>query len=488
MGHVKIFIFLSVTILVLICFPIQASSRGLEDPLFWIDKIQNPNRLLLTPSEIETMNEINLKRHELQLVSIREMKEEWSREEIHSFLIEDWKSFGSSRRPQFGKDGTPLKDSFWSSINENIYHDGLKEKNQLLFGMTVKRTDIRVFPADEISMSAPASTGIDLFQHSAIAPASPVGIYHLSRDRQWAYAQTSFIRGWIRTKDLAIAQDKNRVFPQADLKEPLVVTGNFVTVFADPLFQKPIFNAQMGSTFRVPHLPAPSPQVGEGRGEEGHQFKTIEKPSKKSNSYVINVPCRGADGQLILGNGYIPAKEDVHMGFLPYTQHNLARQAFKMLHEPYSWGEKNGGRDCSRFIMDIFNAFGILMPRNSNLQVKMGISLGPLEGKTLEEKKKILDKAVPLATLLRMPGHIMLYLGKHEGKHYAIHSILGIHTGGKSESNYQKIGKVVVTDLDLGKDGPKGSLLNRLTEIQYIGLDSDVRKSLGEGQSILKRS
>lgn len=475
MSLVKIFIFLWFTLMIQIYFPIQATSKGVEDPLFWTNKIQNPNRLLLTPSEIESMNKKNLKREGLQLCNIKEMKEEWSREEIRSFLIEDWKNFGNSRQPQHGREGTPLKDSFWNGINENIYHDGLKEKNRLLFGMTVKRTDIRVFPADETSMPTPASTDIDLFQHSAIAPASAIGIYYFSRDMHWAYVQTPFIRGWVRTKDLAIAQDKNRVFPQADLKEPLVVTGNLVTVFADPLFQKPLFKAQMGSTFQILHLLVPSPQVGEGRGQGGHQFKTIGKSSEPGNSYVIKVPYRGADGQLILGNGCIPAQEDVHIGFLPYTQNNLARQAFKMLHEPYSWGEKNGGRDCSRFIMDIFNAFGILMPRNSNLQAKMGVSLGPLEGKTLEEKKKILDKAVPLATLLRMPGHIMLYLGKHEAKHFAIHSILGIHTGGQSGSSDQKIGKVVVTDLDLGKDGPKGSLLNRLTEIQYISLNSEVK-------------
>lgn len=457
MGLVKIFIFFSITILVQIYFPIQAPSKGVEDPLFWINKIQNPNRLLLTSSQIERMNEANLKRQELQLISIREMKEEWSREEIRSFLKEDWKSFGNSRRPQYGKDGTPLKDSFWNGINENIYHDGLKEKNQLLFGMTVKRTDIRVFPADEISMPAPASTGIDLFQHSAIAPASAIAIYYFSRDTHWAYVQTPFIRGWIRRRDLVIAKDKSELFGQNETKEPLVITGSSVNVFVDPQCTQPAFSAQMGSLFQMLHHPG---QV------------------RMANlCYTVRLPFRGADGQLILGNGYIPAKEDVHIGFLPYTQNNLARQAFKMLHEPYSWGEKNGGRDCSRFIMDIFNAFGILMPRNSNLQAKMGISLGSLEGKTLEEKKKILDKAVPLATLLRTPGHIMLYLGKHEGKHYAIHSILGIHTGGKSGSNYQRIGKVVVTDLDLGKDGPKGSLLNRLTEVQFIGLDSEVRKT-----------
>ena len=201
-----------------------------------------------------------------------------------------------------------------------------------------------------------------------------------------------------------------------------------------------------------------------------------ESHSAIGNYYVIKIPYREADGRLTFRNGYIPANDDVHYGFLPYTQKNLAQQAFKMLYQPYGWGEMFGGRDCSRFIMDLFNTFGILMPRNSILQAKMGISLGVLEGKTIEEKKKILDRAVPLATLLRMPGHVMLYLGKHSGVYYAIHSIWGIQKGGKSGPVYKKIGKVAVTDLNLGKGGPNGSLLHRLTEIQLIGPNSEVKK------------
>ncbi len=456
MSLIKIFFHLLVTILIQIHFPNHAFSNGMEDPLFWINKIQNPNLLLLTPSEINILNETSLKRQELQLYNMKEMKEEWSREEIRSFLIEDWKNFGNSRQPQYGRHGTPLKDSFWSLINEKIHHDGLKEKNRLLFGMTVKRTDIRVFPTDEPSMPTPASADMDLFQHSAIAPASPVGIYYFSRDTHWAYVQTPFIRGWIRMRDLAIGKDKNQLFDRSETKEPLVVTGSFVNVFDDSQCTQPAFSAQMGTVFQKLRDPG---------------LVQIANPC-----YTVRLPFKEADGHLIFRNGYIPVHADTHLDYLPYTQKNLALQAFKMLHEPYSWGEKTGGRDCSRFIMDIFNSFGILMPRNSNLQAKMGVSLGPLEGKTMEEKKKILDKAPPLATLLRMPGHIMLYLGKHEGKHYAIHGIWGIQTGGQSGSKYQKIGKVVVTDLDLGKEGPNGSLLNRLTEIQLIVSHSKINK------------
>lgn len=428
---------------------IHAASKQLEEPLFWIKKIKNPDRPLLTPVEIEKMNEENLKRQDLLLCRVEDMKEEWSRDEIASFLKEDWKDYGKKDQVRYGKQKILLGDSFWNRLKENIQQDSLKEKHRLLFGFTLKRTDIRIFPTEETSMRTPAADSFDSFQLSAIAPGILVGIYYLSRDQLWAYVQTSFIRGWIQTKDLVLAHDRSEALAEERNKIPLVTTGNFVKVFGDSLFRQDVYSAQMGTTFQILHLP--------------DQSKTI-KPY-----YMVRLPSREPDGRLTFRHGYIPAHADVHYGFLQYTQKNLAQQAFKMLHQPYGWGEMSGGRDCSRFTMDLFNVFGILIPRNSYHQAKMGISLGSLEGKTVEEKKKFLDQAVPLATLLRMPGHIMLYLGKHNGIHYAIHSISGIQKKGKSGPAYQKIGKVVVTDLNLGEDGPNGSLLHRLTEIQLIG-------------------
>ena len=124
-----------------------------------------------------------------------------------------------------------------------------------------------------------------------------------------------------------------------------------------------------------------------------------------------------------------------------------------MLHQPYGWGEMFGARDCSRFIMDIFATFGILMPRNSKLQARIGISLGTGRGNDDQRKAKVLDRAIPFATTLRLPGHIMLYLGKDKGKYYAIHNIWGIQTNRQFGPVLQKIGKVVVSDLSLGKIG-----------------------------------
>jgi hypothetical protein len=431
---------------------ISSVSLKREDPEFWIKKIPDPRRLLLTTEEIQKLNEENLKRKDLYLCNVKSLKEEWTREEIQALLKEDLEGFGRTEEIRYGRYGNPLEEAFWSALIKNMNTESLKDKNRILFGLIVRRTDIRVFPTDEPSLSTPDRSEFDRFQHSAIPPGSLIGIYHLSKDKLWAYAQTGFIRGWIRMTDLAIAKERREAIDFEEAKDRLVITGNFIPVFADLSFQQTALVAQMGSSFPF--------------------YSTPENSEKKGPYYVIQIPLREIDGQLTFQKAYIPKKEDVHRGFLPYHQENVARQAFKMLHQPYGWGEMFGARDCSRFIMDIFHTFGILMPRNSKLQARIGIPLGQVEGKTLKEKKKVLDRAIPMATLLRIPGHIMLYLGKDKGTFYIIHNIWGIQRRGWFGPKLEKIGQVVVSDLRLGETGPNASLLYRLTDIQLIGSDN----------------
>ena len=428
----------------------------MEKPGFWIKKIENPTSPLLTPENIQKMNEENLKKKDLGLSRIRNLKEAWSRQEILSFLKEDWENFGRSEEVRYGKNGAPLRDFFWDKLKNDLHQELLQETCRMLFALVVKRADIRVFPTDEPAMSAPNQHEFDLFQQSSISPGSPVGIYTFNQDKKWAYIQTQFIRGWIHTHDLGIAKEKSEIADYAEAKDRLVVTGNVVTVFGDPSLRQPVFTAQMGDSF---------PLLGVPGGSKGPQ-----------SFYVIQIGGRDDNGPLILRKGYIHANEDVHQGFLSYTQENVARQAFKMLHHPYGWGDRLGGRDCSRFIMDLFRTFGILMPRNSKEQALVGMDLGSVEEKNVQEKRKILDQSIALATTVRLPGHIMLYLGKDQGKHYVIHSIWGIQKSGKEGSALQKIGKVVVTDLSLGEKGPNRSLLERITRIRIIGPNPGIHK------------
>ena len=431
-------------------------SPKMEEPEFWIKKLKNPNRLLLTPEEIQKMNEEGLRRQDLLLCNVKDLKEEWTREEILSLLREDWEGFGRKDEARYDKYGNPLAEPFWIELEKNLNEESLEERSRMVFGLVVKRTDIRFFPTREICVNSPTNSEFDQFQHSSVSPGSLIGVYHFSKDKLWAYVQTRFVRGWVRRADLAIAREKNEAVDYEEAKERLVITGDFINVFRDPSLQQTAFLAQMGTSFPLLKLPG---QTGEA-----------------SHYYVVKIPFREIDGKLTFRNGYIPKNDDVHSGFLPYTQENVARQAFKMHHQPYGWGEMFGARDCSRFIMDIFSTFGILMPRNSKFQAMVGIPLGPVEGKIVKEKAKVLDRAIPLATLLRLPGHIMLYLGKDKGKYYAIHNIWGIQKAGEFGPVLEKIGRVVISDLSLGSSGPSGSLLDRITDIPVIGPNLEAKK------------
>ena len=421
----------------------------MERPEFWIKQIANPTKLLLTPEKIRQMNEENLGRQDLYLCRIKDLKEDWKREEILSLLKEDWEKFGKSGEGRYGKGGIPLEGSFWSKLKTKLNQESIGERGQMLYALIIKRTDIRVFPTEELLMNTPHHDASDRFQQSSLSPGSPIGIYHFSKDREWAYVQTRFIRGWVRTHDLAIAKEKKEVVEYEETKDRLVVTGNSMNVFDDPSLRQPVFLVQMGDSFPLLSIP--------GRTKE------------PSTGYVIHIPFREDNGRLTFRKAYIPVAEDLHQGFLPYTQERMARQAFKMLHHPYGWGDRLGGRDCSRFILDLFRTFGILMPRNSMEQGNVGIDLGGVEGTSEKEKRTVLDQAIPLATTLRLPGHIMLYLGKDNGRYYVIHSIWGIQRCEAAGTVSEKIGKVVVSDLNLGGSCSNGSLFSRLTGVRFIG-------------------
>jgi len=426
----------------------------MEKPEFWIKKVSNPDRPLLTPEEIEKINEQNLKRQDLYLCDVKNLKAEWTREDLQALIEEDWQGFGDHTGPRYGKDGRLLDNAFWNGLRDAIPTESLKDGARVRFGLIVKRTDIRVFPTVESSLNGPNGGEFDRFQHSMISPGSLVAVYFFSKDQRWSYSQVQFIRGWIRSEDIALAKERDEAISYREREDRLVVTGSFIKVYDDPSLRQVAFSTQMGSSYPI--------------------LDRSQRNASGDPIYVISAPRRERDGQLSFRNGYVSQREDVHPGFLPYTQANVARQAFKMLHEPYGWGELGGGRDCSRLIMDVFDSFGIVMPRNSKFQAMLGKSLGGVEGKTIGEKRKILDRAPPLATVLRLPGHIMLYLGKHKGRYYVIHSLWATTRKGASGATSTRVSRVVVSDLSQGGSDPHESLLQRVTDIRYFGSDSTI--------------
>ena len=155
-------------------------------------------------------------------------------------------------------------------------------------------------------------------------------------------------------------------------------------------------------------------------------------------------------------------------------------KAFSYLDTPYGWGGKAGGRDCSRFVMDVFGSFGLLLPRHSGLQAKAGsmaVDVSKVQDET--ERLSIIDAAHGRGiVLLHFPGHIMLYLGRSaEGTPMAIHAFAeylelcsaeDAKIAGRSET-LRTVDRVQISDLSLGKGTSRTSFLERITQVVVLG-------------------
>ena len=139
---------------------------------------------------------------------------------------------------------------------------------------------------------------------------------------------------------------------------------------------------------------------------------------------------------------------------LPLDAQKVAALAQAMLGRPYGWGGLFGWRDCSAAVKELFAPFGLWLDRNSGDQAKNGASFISLAGLEPTEKARLIkEKAIPLASLLWMPGHIMLYAGQGEDGPLVWHTMWGAKTWGLLRGEGRAVvGQTAVTTLNPGRE------------------------------------
>ena len=158
----------------------------------------------------------------------------------------------------------------------------------------------------------------------------------------------------------------------------------------------------------------------------------------------------------------------------PLTRRALLTEAFSMRGEPYGWGGKDGGYDCSRFLLQLFERFGIELPRHSARQAMAGtFSVDVSNVDDMNEKRLLLEAAAQRGiVLMHFPGYIMLYLGTTEdGVPMAIHAFSEFLTP-CDETNFEtinRVDRVAVSDLTLGVGSSRRDFLSRITRVTVLG-------------------
>jgi hypothetical protein len=394
---------------------------------FWIDKLTDPDSVIMSRREITAFNRDITAALPGLVYDLTDYPSSLSSEQLAKLVTK--RPFPADEERYCN--GWLVDESYYDNLQYQMNLTGIGENNDVAYAVTVRRTSVRTFPTSDESLEAPDDVEFDMFQETAAAPAEPVLILHRSLDGRWCFVQIYNYNGWMPAGDLAVAENKDSWLDYVQPDDYLVVTGNRIGIdFVPDNLSPELVELTMGT--KVPLA------SGEDKSSGG--------------GFLVELPARGGDGELLVKTALIPADSDVSVGYMRYTRANIIRQAFKILGERYGWGGMFNARDCSAFVMDVYKSFGLMLPRNGDEQEQSAGRTVSFEPFGTAQRYELLDSLLPGASL-HTPTHEMLYLGEHDGLYYVIHDITSYGDAEQinADGSLAKVvlNRVVVTDLSL---------------------------------------
>ena len=305
--------------------------------------------------------------------------------------------------------------------------------------ITLKNVNIRVLPTNSPMFYDPTQPGegfpFDYNQNSSLKINTPIIVSHLSKDRAWAYIESSTVGGWVEIGTIAYVDN--------DFIQEFKTSNYFVSVKEKFPIYDPIFREYVKVATIFP---------------------------KKNNKYIIAKRDNNQNAYI----SYIDLNNDeVESMPLTFNSENRIKIAKQLIDEPYGWGGLLNNRDCSSFTQDYFATFGKFLHRNSKAQLSNGKYLD-MSNLTNNEKKEFMkNNGVPFSTLVYLKGHIMLYIGIKENEPLVLHNMWSVRLKDSNGRKYRHIiGKATVTTLEPGK-GIKDfdedtNILNRIQGIVIL--------------------
>lgn len=401
---------------------------GMLESGYWIAKLENPDGVILDSLGIEVFNNRNFTHCE-KLVDLRHLRLAFSGARVRELV-----SMVSARpESKCFSGGKALEQSFFDDIFSNLHTEGIPEVVRVRFGVTVRRSEMRILPTPVRVFDEEGDYEFDRLIATVLYPLEPIAILHTSRDGQWLFAQCYNYTGWISSGDVAIGT-RREIFRVLDRSDFLVVTGKRVFTGFDPI-DPSVSEMQLDMGTRVPlALGEEVPEQLNGRHPMGN--------------FVVSLPARDEGGRLVWKLGLVSLSDDVSVGYLPYTRRNIITQAFKFLGQRYGWGGMFNARDCSSFVLDVFRTMGLLLPRDAEDQGELsyGKFHGFAPGTGLGERAAVFG-GIPPATPVYMKGHAMLYLDRDGGDFFIIHDFTNLRTMREGKLNTLKARSVFVTPL-----------------------------------------
>ncbi len=333
-------------------------------------------------------------------------------------IIRPFQRFG--KNPGYGENRRKHDADWIKTLLDNAGFDHYP--NAGLAAITTANTDLRALPTHKPLFSSSDGYPFDRLQESLVAANTPLFISHVTVDRAWFLAETPYAHGWIRSRDVAFAD-------QAFIEK--WKQGRFAVVIRD---KTPLYDNQDHFLFKAPL---------------GAVFPLLEETG---DSVRIMVASADPTGKAVIGTTLLP-KESAAVKPMRMTGANLIKTANELINEPYGWGGLYENRDCSAMMRDFYAPFGIWLSRQSADQAKLDGTFIDLKDLPPEEKERIIMKqGIPYLTLLWLKGHIMLYIGVHQGHPLVFHNFWGaVTTDFWNRPKRQIVGHAAITTLHPGR-------------------------------------
>jgi len=421
---------------------LPSTTAEMNTPGYWISRHPDPDGIILDPAGIAELNaQIRDKKIVRDLANLPQKTGIELRKELEGNAA--W--IGNTKTYQVS--GKKVNASFMAPLIDQMNYEAIPENVEAQYGFLVRQEDIRVLPTRAPLYDNPGDVFIDNLQASSLDRGTPLVILHQSTDGQWLYAVTELTSGWIPADSVAFAS-YDTFLARYQAMEKIIVTDAKADLYTDAKLTRFCGYARMGTRLVLA-------DQGADQGSTG--------------TVAILVPDRDASGNFIETTAWVDANQ-ISKKYLDYTARTIYQQAFRLLNMPYGWGGTFGEQDCSQFLCEIFSTVGIILPRNSSGQARIGMQLSGFTSKTSDQAKTeiLRASAIPGATLLRLPGHIMLYLGTVQGKQYIIHETWAYKEKRGFSEITRLINRVVVSTLELGKESAKGTHLHRLTTATVV--------------------
>lgn len=418
------------------------------------------NELLMTSDEIMAQNNLTISTKATYMYDLKNQPEVVNTIELNKALLTSSKADADYYLGWTYLESDKLAtESDFNKIIENTQNVHPKKRDDVIYGVATKRTNLHTFPSDTAIWDDPKDPECNYQYLASVRVNEPLLITSVSKDGKFYLAKSICCSGWVPAEDVAICKDKAEWIAAWDIpnEKSLVVYGDKVyTEMSVTGKETSEVLLTMGTVLELADIENPN--------------ELIDNRAAYQN-YVVYMPVRNSDGSYAKKLTLISENEKVHIGYMPMTKNNIVSVAFEALGNTYGWGNWLNSDDCSGYIRNIYKCFGLELARNTTWQSAMPMAKVDMQYMCREERISVLE-ALPAGSVLYFNGHEMMYLGSESGKYYVV-SAVGSIMQPENPSVRQRIRSTVINTLEV-KRGNGNTWLDDLTValVPYWSLES----------------